>query len=115
VVVLFQEILIPSNAQRRIKIQLGTFHPDYVFYIEAGWKSRAQWSQQSSRWGSDLNQLKVLREVQSDLDEWSTREGERVRKLMDEGIVSHRIGAKMFLMSKFRKAEELISVHREGR
>ena len=319
-VVLFQEIRIPSNAQRRIKMELGTLHPEYAFYIEAGRESRAQRSQQSSRWGSDLNtavltclhrevfntsktacrkwlsgqaqrvlshlangrvlwletetiegqalrvinihqatsndrkrqdiildglaeallskesiptmlggdlnaappggrfgyatgnarhmnnvdeavqnflartggkrallctptwrsadcshaaaldgvvywgmqsedtstyaewvgdlqhdharccfrvgheflgecrqgvnrraevsdslQLKLLREVQSDLDEWSTREGERVWKSIDEGLVSHRVGAKGFLTSKLRKAGELISAHKEGR
>ncbi len=54
-VVLFQEIRIPTNALRRIKMELGTFHPEYVFYIEAGRESRVQRSQQPSRWGSDLN------------------------------------------------------------
>ena len=54
-VVLFQEIRIPTNAQRRIKMELGTLHPEYAFYIEAGRESRAQRSPQSSRWGSDLN------------------------------------------------------------
>ena len=60
-------------------------------------------------------QVKFLREVQSDLDEWSTREGERVWKLMDSGLVSYRVGAKTFLMSKLRKTGELIVVYREGR
>ena len=64
---------------------------------------------------SDSLQLKLLREVQSDLDEWSTREGERVWKSIDEGLVSHRVGAKGFLTSKLRKAGELISAHKEGR
>ena len=54
-VVLFQEIRIPTNAQRRIKMELGSLHPEYAFYIEAGRESRAQRSPQSSRWGSDLN------------------------------------------------------------
>ena len=64
---------------------------------------------------SDSLQLKLLREVQSDLDEWSTREGERVWKSIDEGLVSHRVGAKGFLTSKLRKAGELISAHKESR
>ena len=54
-VVLFQEIRIPTNSQRRIKMELGTRHPEYAFYIAAGRESRTQRSQQSSRWGSDLN------------------------------------------------------------
>ena len=41
------------------------------------------------RFGENL-QLKFLREVQSDLDEWSTREGERGWKLMNEGSISRR-------------------------
>ena len=57
--------------------------------------------------------LKLLREVQSDLDEWSAREGERVWKIMDEVLVSHRVGVKMFLMSKIRKAGELIVAYRK--
>jgi hypothetical protein len=64
-VVLFQEIRIPTNAQRKIKMELDTLHPEYVIYIEAGRESRAQRSQQSSRWGSDLNTsvLRLHREV----------------------------------------------------
>jgi hypothetical protein len=54
-VVFFQEIRIPTNSQRGIKMELGTRHPEYVFYIAAGRESRTQRSQQSSRWGSDLN------------------------------------------------------------
>jgi hypothetical protein len=54
-VVVFQEIRIPTNAQRRIKMELGSLHPEYAFYVEAGRESRAQRSPQSSRWGSDLN------------------------------------------------------------
>jgi hypothetical protein len=54
-VVLFQEIRIPTNTQCRIKMELGTLHPEYAFHIEAGRESRAQWSPQSSRWESDRN------------------------------------------------------------
>ena len=54
-VVLFQEIRTPSNVQCRIKMEPGTIHPEHVFYIESGRESRSQRSQQSSRWGSDLN------------------------------------------------------------
>jgi hypothetical protein len=64
--------------------------------------------------GTDAGQilpLKLLREVQSDLDEWSTREGERVWKLMNEGSISRRVGAKMFLTGKLRKANELIMTY----
>jgi hypothetical protein len=53
-------------------------------------------------------QLKLLREVQNDLDEWSTREGERVWKPINEGSISRRVGAKMFLTGKLRKTNELI-------
>ena len=60
-------------------------------------------------------QLKLLREVQSDLDEWSTREGERVWKLMNEGSISRRVGAKMFLTGKLRKANELIMAYRDDK
>jgi hypothetical protein len=44
----------------------------------------------------EILQLKLLRKVQSDLDEWSTREGERVWKLINEGSISRRVGVKMF-------------------
>jgi len=60
-------------------------------------------------------QLKLLREVQSDLDEWSTREGERVWKLINEGSMSRRVGAKMLLTGKLRKTNELIMAHRRDK
>jgi len=60
-------------------------------------------------------QLKLLREVQSGLDEWSTREGERVWKLINEGSMSRRVGAKMLLTGKLRKANELIMAYRRDK